>query len=130
MLSCTNGYERPDDVNLIYINHLIDMNIGYNLISKGRLDFDIFTGIQARRISSGNIKSAYGGIYNPFETENIIPSQKIQLSDIRFGSAVQYALHKSFGLTLQYNLAIPLEVESIKWPKRHQFELGLTYHLN
>ncbi len=129
-INFVNPYERPNTTSIEYHNYLLDIALGYRLFSVNRLDWNLNAGIQARKISSGKIKFKYGSPYSPFVIETDLLNQQFQLSAVRFGSSINLALYKPLGLSLDYSLVIPFEVETIKWPKRHQFELGIIYHLN
>jgi len=124
------GYGNPNSTTLNYTNHLFDLTLGYDLISYYRMHWGIQAGLQARKISTGNISYSYVSYNEPIILENEIPSSGIELSDIRYGISTQFDINPLLSLNLEYNMIQSLNIENIKWPRRHQLELGLVLHLN
>ena len=126
------GFTSPDSASLTYTNHIFDLTMGYNFSPIKWIDWNIQAGILARYIKNGKIIYTYGGAYEPepIVIEFAIENQKFKITDFILGTGFHFKAYKSIGLSIEYNLIIPRDTENIKWPRRHQFELGLFYNLN
>ncbi|MDF1695217.1 MAG: hypothetical protein P1U56_05270 [Saprospiraceae bacterium] len=124
------GYGNPYLSTLSYKTHHLDLSIGYSIYSFNRFQLNIHSGLQMRKIGSGQIESNYESYNDPIVLVSEIPSRTFELSDARIGTQLEYFIHRYLHLYIDYNLIMPIREVDIKWPRRHQLEVGLFYHLN